>query len=277
MDVVNVASVAHRSPFRYPGGKTWFVPLARKWLQSLAKKPVELTEPFAGGAIVGLSCLFDGLVSKLSLVELDQDIAAVWHVIVNGQGMALARRIVKFQLNADSARHVLSQPSANRLERAFAAIVRNRVQRGGIMAPGASLMKQGENGNGIASRWYARTLHDRIVAIAERRQAITFLQGDGIEFLRRSSGKNRAVHFIDPPYTVAGRRLYQHSELNHEELFEVAAGLEGDFLMTYDDAGPIRELAARLGFATRTVPMKNTHHAVKHELVIGRNLDWLDH
>lgn len=28
--VVNVASVPQRSPFRYPGGKTWLVPVVRK-------------------------------------------------------------------------------------------------------------------------------------------------------------------------------------------------------------------------------------------------------
>lgn len=275
MKVVNVSSVAHRSPFRYPGGKTWFVPLARKWLSTLKPKPIEISEPFAGGAIVGLSCLFDGSVSKLSLVELDQDIAAVWRAILGGQEAELCRRILAFRPSVRSARRILTQPRTSEIDRAFAAIVRNRVQRGGIMAPGASLMKQGENGNGIASRWYARTLHDRIMAIAERRQEISFLEGDGIAFLRRNADREDIVHFIDPPYTVAGRRLYLHSELDHEELFEAAAELRGDFLMTYDDVGPVRELAARFGFATRLVPMKNTHHAVKRELVIGRKLDWM--
>ena len=31
---VNVASVPQRSPFRYPGGKTWLVPHIRRWLGS---------------------------------------------------------------------------------------------------------------------------------------------------------------------------------------------------------------------------------------------------
>src|SRR5260370_34987117 len=30
--IVNVASVPQRSPFRYPGGKTWLVPHVRRWL-----------------------------------------------------------------------------------------------------------------------------------------------------------------------------------------------------------------------------------------------------
>jgi hypothetical protein len=31
---VNVASVPQRSPFRYPGGKTWLIPYIRSWLAS---------------------------------------------------------------------------------------------------------------------------------------------------------------------------------------------------------------------------------------------------
>jgi len=33
--IVNVAAVPHRSPLRYPGGKTWLVPRIRLWLHSL--------------------------------------------------------------------------------------------------------------------------------------------------------------------------------------------------------------------------------------------------
>jgi hypothetical protein len=46
---VNVASVPQRSPFRYPGGKTWLVPYIRDWLGAKKKTPSRLVEPFAGG------------------------------------------------------------------------------------------------------------------------------------------------------------------------------------------------------------------------------------
>ncbi len=54
MNVVNVASVPQRSPFRYPGGKTWLIPTVRKWLQQNTKAGL-LIEPFAGGGIVSLT------------------------------------------------------------------------------------------------------------------------------------------------------------------------------------------------------------------------------
>ena len=47
--IVNVASVPQRSPFRYPGGKTWLIPQIRAWLGSLPERPAEFIEPFSGG------------------------------------------------------------------------------------------------------------------------------------------------------------------------------------------------------------------------------------
>lgn len=100
------------------------------------------------------------------------------------------------------------------------------------------------------------------------------MHGDGIEWMRENVSNPGAAYFIDPPYTVAGRRLYTHSEVDHEELFRVASMLRGDFLMTYDDAERIRKLAARFGFDVHVVLMKNTHHRINRELLIGRDLSW---
>ena len=58
--VVNVATVPQRSPLRYPGGKTWLVPHIREWLAKTT--PEVLIEPFAGGAIVSLTGVMEGLV-----------------------------------------------------------------------------------------------------------------------------------------------------------------------------------------------------------------------
>jgi DNA adenine methylase len=273
--VVNVASVAHRSPFRYPGGKTWLVPTIRQWLQQSNPRPRELAEPFAGGGIVSLSSLFDNLVGKIVLVEMDDDVAAVWKTIVYGDGIRLAREILNFDIKLESVKAVLAKTPRNEFERAFSTIVRNRVQRGGILAPGASLLNKGENGKGIRSRWYPNTLRRRIEAIVHTREDISFVHGDGIEFIRYNGYRRDTAFFIDPPYTVAGKRLYRHSEMDHEELFRVCGEIKGDFLMTYDNTADIRDLARRAGFETALVPMKNTHHEIMHELIVGKHLAWL--
>jgi len=80
--VTNVSAVTHRSPFRYPGGKTWFVPRVRRWLKWLGYKPAKFIEPFAGGAITGLTVAFENLAETVVLVEKDEQVAAVWQTII---------------------------------------------------------------------------------------------------------------------------------------------------------------------------------------------------
>src|SRR5882724_2138606 len=81
-DIVNVASVPQRSPFRYPGGKTWLIPRLHQWLLSRVIKPAELIEPFAGGGIVSLTTAFENLADSVTMVEFDDDVAAVWETML---------------------------------------------------------------------------------------------------------------------------------------------------------------------------------------------------
>lgn len=271
--VVNVSSVPHRSPFRYPGGKTWLVPYVRQWLNNYHKKPADFIEPFAGGGIVSLSVLFDGLADHITTIERDEQVAAVWKAMLL-HGEELASQIVSFDLTKDNVTNALASAGTTTLDIAFQTIIRNRVQRGGIMAPGAGLLKHGENGHGIASRWYPETLSKRINEIVQKAASITFIEGNGIDYIAANAGLDNVLWFVDPPYTVAGRRLYRYSEIDHHSLFDAMSRVKGDFLMTYDNAEPIHALASKFGFDTHNIPMKSTHHALKYELLIGPDLEW---
>ncbi|MCB0237248.1 MAG: DNA adenine methylase [Anaerolineae bacterium] len=279
--VVNVASVPHRSPFRYPGGKTWLVPRIRQWLSSLAFLPDKFVEPFCGGAIVGLTVAFEQRARQVILVEKDEQIAAVWDTILNQDGGAewLANEIVSFEITHASVEDLLARSPQSRSEMALQTIVQNRTSHGGILAPGAGMIKHGENGKGLRSRWYPETLRKRILAIGRVRDRIIFEQGDAFEAIEQYADDQRSVCFIDPPYTAstkrAGARLYKYHQIDHNELFRLTATLAGDFLMTYDNAEEVRSLAEEQGFETRLVAMSNTHHATLKELLIGRNLNWV--
>ncbi len=272
--IVNVALVPQRSPFRYPGGKTWLVPQVRRWLASLSPRPRKLIEPFAGGGIVGLTAVFEGLTDEAVLVELDDDVAAVWQTILSDDALELADRIVAFDLSVDSVNDVLGSNPTTPMDKAFLTLLKNRVRYGGILASGACLVRQGENGRGLTSRWYPRTLKERVLHIAGMRDRITFIHGDGLQYLADGLHEPSYSWFIDPPYTVAGRRLYTHSDLDHERLFRVTSALAGEFLMTYDDAEEIRQLATRFGLDMEHVAMKSTKHEHKRELLVGRDLTW---
>jgi len=274
-EVVNVAKVPQRSPFRYPGGKTWLVPTVRRWLKSLSQPPKLFIEPFAGGGIVSLTVAFESLADHVLMVELDEQVGAVWQTVLNGKAQWLADRIMQFDLTLENAKEVLAEEAATTHERAFQTILKNRIVRGGIMAKGSGFMKAGENGKGIASRWYPKTLKTRIEAIALHQHKIDFVQGDAFDIMETYGDREDVCFFIDPPYTLAGRRLYAHHELDHARLFEVAAQVKGAILMSYDDTEEVRDLAQKNGLDHDQIPMKTTHHQQKYERLISQKIDWL--
>jgi DNA adenine methylase len=247
----------------------------RQWLQDL-DGPIHFAEPFAGGANVGLTVAIENLADSVTLVELDRNVASVWRTVLNGGSADLTKRIIEFQMSKKAVKALLVRRYNSALSRAFATIVKNRVRRGGIMTEGAGLLKYGENGKGVKSRWYPETLKKRIEKIAEHRDQITFLQKDGLEYIREESADETVAFFIDPPYAIAGQRLYTHSDIDHQKLFELVAGIQGKVLMTYDDSAEVRALARQFGFRIRRVPMRTSHHSQKAELLISRDFSWFN-
>lgn len=266
-------------PFRYPGGKTWLTPYIRQWLQSTGSRPTEFIEPFAGGGSVGLMVAAQNLSEHVTLVERDEQVAAVWQTIIYGDWRWLAERIVTFDFTPLNVQTELAREPKNLAEKAFQTILRNRISHGGILAPGAGVLKKGEREHGWYSRWYPETLKDRISSIAQFRNRITFIEGDGLEVIQQHVAYAKMVFFIDPPYTAddkkAGSRLYRHHIIDHELLFVLASKLAGDFLMTYSDHQSVLSMTKMYAFATHRISMHNTHHSHMEEILIGRDLTWI--
>jgi DNA adenine methylase len=273
---VNVSSIPQRSPFRYPGGKTWLVPYVRSWLKARPQRPARLVEPFAGGAIVSLTAAFESLVGQSVFAEMDAGVGAVWRTVLNGHADWLAKKIKGFQLSEDNVRAELKRAAMTMPDLAFQTLLRNRVQRGGIMATGAGLVKTGEGNRGIASRWYPETLARRILEINARKDRLVFIPGDGVALIAEHADDEETIFYVDPPYTVSARRLYTCWQVNHDALFAQMQRVRGDFLMSYDNTQEVRAMAKRFGFVSRAIAMKNTHHEKMTELLIGRDLRWLD-
>ena len=268
---VNVATVPQRSPLRYPGGKTWLIPHIREWLKTPA--PV-LVEPFAGGGIVSLTAVMEGLVAQALMVDLDRDVSSFWRSALEHPDDLMAR-IIQFEPDRRMVQRLSQEAPRNVIDHGFRTLVLNRTRRGGVLAPGAALTKNGENGNGIASRWYPDTLVKRLRAIAACTDRLMFCEGDGVRMLELLCARQDARFFVDPPYTAvggkrAGSRLYAHNAVDHARIFRALADTRADFLMTYDCSPEIVALVREHGFHGVVVEMKNGHHAILPELVITR-------
>jgi DNA adenine methylase len=204
----------------------------------------------------------------------------VWQSVVDGHAGWLAKRILDFDLTKEAVIQEISKRNTSVKEKAFHTILKNRTFHGGILADGSGFLKYGENGKGILSRWYPNTIAKRFDNLKFIADKIDFRQEDGMDVIQEYSQYNNVVFFIDPPYTAggkkAGKRLYRHFNIDHECLFTLCQSIKGDFLMTYDNADEVKTMARKHGFQMRLIPMKNTHHNTMEELVIGKNLSWMD-
>ena len=269
---VNVATVPQRSPLRYPGGKTWLIPHIRAWLTEPA--PL-LVDAFAGGGIVSLTAVMEGLANEALMVDLDRDVSSFWRCALEHSD-ALIARILKFDPDRRMVQRLARKAPQDVVDHGFRTLVLNRTRRGGVLAPGAALTKNGENGKGVASRWYPDTLAKRLRDIAAYSDRLMFCEGDGVRMLELLSSHPGARFFVDPPYTGgggkrAGARLYAHNAVDHVRIFRALADSQADFLMTYDCSPEIVSLVHDNGFHAVTVQMKNGHHEILPELVITRD------
>ena len=58
--------------------------------------------------------------------------------------------------------------------------------------------------------------------------------------------------------------------------YSICKSLQGNFVITYDSAEEVKQMARKSGFEMKLIAMTTTHHAAMKELVIGRNLSWMD-
>jgi len=259
------------SPFRYPGGKSRLRATIIDWISGLGFRPRHFVEPFAGGASVGLAVAELDLADHVTLAEIDPDVSAVWDVVLNGQASAFAQRISSFRLNRSTAAETIAREPNDQLSRAFRCLLLNRISRAGIMAPGAGWLNRGENDHGISSRWYPKTLADRVTASNALRDKITFVQRDGLEVLKQFAKHSRAVAFVDPPYVVngrgAGQRLYPYHDVDCDKLFKVVRTFVGPMVITYHRSVIVERLAYAAGLERHTVTVQTGHRKRKRELI----------
>lgn len=269
----NVSQVPIYSPLRYPGGKSRWFPFVKRWLQHA--NPDVLVEPFAGGAHMGLAAGLEGWTEVVYLAEKDDYVRSFWSVVLSPQGYQMAREVRNIRtMTPELVNYFLKHKDEGSYMQAMALLIHNRASRGGILAEGSGLMNEGENGNGLDSRWYPDSLADRIEKITDCFRRFT-MWADGERLIENTSSRSNFAFFLDPPYNETGGRLYEHGHFNPRRLFELAHNLKGDFLITYSDNDEVRYVASGYGMEVAELAVSSTHHTKNKELLIGRDLSWL--
>lgn len=212
-----------------------------------------------------------GLADQVVLVERDPDVASVWKVILGDRWHELTSQILAFRMGRKRVLEVLDSDDEDVVARAFRCVLRNRVQRGGILSPTAGLLRNGEQGRGLRSRWYPETLAARIGVIHQLRNRIQFVEGDAFRVLPKFMRKSDCAFFVDPPYTANGKgpglRLYRFAQIDHEKLFRLLSQLNGACFVTFHSSTSVKRIGEHFGFTSSTTRMRTTHHIHRRELV----------
>lgn len=235
-----IADKKMRSPLKRFGGKAY---LARR---IIARFPEHSTyvEPFVGGAAVLLN---KTPAAREVVGDLDAGLVNVWATLQERPHEFVARLAATGYAREtfDAAAGILARggTDSDRVDRAVAYVIRNRMSRGG-MAKGFAWSDRLRGGQpGELNSW--DTIRAALPAIAYRIRRVEIHCCDAVQLIETNDSPD-ALIYCDPPYlhaTRTHRKAYAHemTDGDHRQLLEALLGCEGKVFISgyacelYDD------------------------------------------
>lgn len=256
---------AANSPLRYPGGKGKLSLFVGK---VLADNDIDGTyvEPFAGGAGIAINLLLADKIHNIVINDLDDGVYSFWNTVVKDPEYLL-RRINNVPFDyankasdtnpAEYAKYwsgIKKRFDFNHYsdprEKAFDFFMLNRMNVSGIIKGGPIGGRSQGGEYNIAARFNKATLAKRIVRIAQLANRITVTNLEASYFCQLlSKGKycdtRNSLVFLDPPYYVQGRNLYNSFATDRIHSFvaeRLLAEKTWKWILTYDQVPIIDEM-----------------------------------
>lgn len=235
------------SPLRYPGGKACIFDMTKDILVGHNLDGWQYAEPYAGGCGLALSLLFDGVVSKLHLNDIDPSIATFWeNLIFHTDELADRVENVTFTIEEWRKQKQIQKEklTANPIDLAFSTLYLNRTNRSGIIKAGV-IGGLAQTGNyKMDCRFNKADIISKIYAIAKRQSDIFIYNLDAIDFIHQLESQENLVLMIDPPYYNKGQTLYAnfYRHDDHAKIADVLTNTTLPWILTYDNTPEIIEL-----------------------------------
>lgn len=237
------------SPLRYPGGKTAITPMVTTFIQNNGLKGAHYAEPYAGGAGLALSLLFNGTVSHIHLNDFDRSIWAFWHSILYRTDEFLTLMDTTDVTIEEWHRQKSIQNEKEHIDEltlGFSSFFLNRTNRSGIIEKAGVIggLKQTSK-YPLGCRFNKTSLKAKIQKIASYRDQINIYHLDALDFIDQVDSLEEKVFFcIDPPYFVKGQSLYTnfYESDDHVVLANKISQIKSKWMLTYDYADFIKSL-----------------------------------
>ena len=250
VDTTNTALRKRLSPLRYPGGKSKVID--QIYTELSPERLDTFVELFAGGASLGLSLLDAGKIDHLVLNDLDPWVSNFWKVVCthSDELIELIQGPAPTMKDYFEYRDKMqSSPGAWAAARyAYEFLVVNRLSFGGVSMANPICGKNATSER-LLQRWNPNALTKRIERIATLSDRIAVTKMDAVELFDDDvAWRRNSTIFVDPPYTVAGKKLYRETFVDrHQELADTLNECfrcfpDPDIIITYDDCEMIRDL-----------------------------------
>jgi DNA adenine methylase len=238
------------SPLRYPGGKAKVAEYFKQVIKDNLLCDGVYVEPYAGGASIALSLLFNEYVSRVIINDIDRAIFAFWYAVLNKTN-ELCKLINDTAVNIKTweQQKVIyrEKDKSSLLELGFSTFFLNRTNRSGILKAGVIGGRRQEGKWKIDARFNKNDLISRIERIAAYKRRIELHNLDAVELVRslRTTLPNKTLFYFDPPYYVKGKDLYYnyYADKDHNEIaVEISKVKKQKWILTYDSVSYIKQL-----------------------------------
>ncbi|ENO2769056.1 TPA: DNA adenine methylase [Enterobacter hormaechei] len=242
------------TPLRYPGGKGKLTNYILKLIDINGLNGCDYVEPYAGGAGVAINLLLSGKATNVHLNDLNNAIYCFWYSIledtekfcslIDSTPVTMVEWFKKKDIIANQANY-------SALEIGFATFFLNRTNRSGILLGGVIGGKDQSGKWKLDARFNKPDLINRIKIIASKKANIHIYNQDAKLFLDNvvSKFKKNTLIYLDPPYYVKGKGLYQNHYC-HEDHLSIATTIKQNnvhpWIVSYDNTMEINEMYAGL-------------------------------
>lgn len=238
------------SPLRYPGGKGKVANYFKQVFHDNLLYDGVYVEPYAGGASVALSLLFNEYASTIVINDIDRSIFGFWHSVlhktdelcrlINDTPVTIKTWDIQREIQKNKQRQGL-------LKVGFSTFFLNRTNRSGILNAGIIGGRQQIGNWKIDARYNKKDLIARIQRIALYKDKIELHNSDAVELVKslRKTLPSKTLFYFDPPYYVKGKDLYlnYYEDKDHQEIAsEIGKLKKQKWIVTYDNVLQIKNL-----------------------------------
>jgi DNA adenine methylase len=238
------------SPLRYPGGKGKVANFVKLVLLANRLLDIEYVEPYAGGAGIALTLLYEDYVDSIVINDIDAGVHAFWSCVVHraDELCALIETVPLTMEEWHRQRAIQQAEMYDELALGFSTFFLNRTNRSGIISESGVIGGKSQTGPWkIDARFSRDNLIQRIRKVARFRNRVTVSNLDAAELLGAYLNRSDALLYLDPPYYDKGADLYEnhYSHDDHAQIARLVSEVQGPWIVSYDAVDQVRQMYSR--------------------------------